>query len=269
MSEVSTVEPVLRYQDGRPLPRGHNSLALGVPQAVPGAVHALALSGGYSVGPRESRVIYFGRNAPDVHVCIGEDDRQVSRRQGELTHRQGRWWLSNTGRRPIRLPRSQWLFVHEAAVPLAEGYTPPIVPGSHEREHLLEVYVSGIDGIRPVSRHADETEPPQPYQLSDEERLILVVLGQRYLLHEPSPQPLTWQQAAGQLGELQSGVTWTHKKVAHRVAAVRERLSKAGAAKLIREEVDEPIGNALNDNLLKELLRSTTLLPKDLAILDN
>lgn len=57
--------------------------------------------------------------------------------------------------------------------------------------------------------------------------------------------------------------------MAHRVAAVRERLSKAGAPKLIREEVDEPIGNALNDNLLKELLRSTTLLPKDLAVLDN
>jgi hypothetical protein len=268
MSEVSPVKPELGYQDGRPLPRGHDSLALGVPQAVPGAVHALALSGGYSVGPKESRVIYFGRNSPDVHVCIGEDDRQVSRRQGELTHLRGQWWLRNTGRRPIRLPRSQWLFVNEAAVPLTEGYTPLIVPGSHEREHLLEVYVSGVDGNRPVSRHADETEPPQPYQLSDDERLILVVLGQRYLLHEPAPQPLTWLQAATQLGELQPAAKWTDKKVAHRVAAVRLRLSKAGMAKVLREEVEEPIGNALNDNLLKELLHSTTLMPKDLAVLD-
>ncbi len=268
MNEVSPVEPRLRYPDGRPLPRGHDSLALGVPQAVPGAVHALALSGGYSVGPRESRVIYFGRNRPDVHVCIGEDDRQISRRQGELTHSQGRWWLRNIGLRPIRLPRSQWLFVNEAAVPLAEGYTPLVIPGSHEREHLLEVYVTGVSGNRPVPRHADDTEPPQPHQLSGDERLILVVLGQRYLLHEPSPQPLTWLQAATQLGELQPAARWTESKVAHRVAAVRERLSKAGVGKIVREELEEPIGNALNDNLLKELLLSTTLRPEDLAVLD-
>lgn len=87
---------------------------------------------------------YLHRNVAIKEVASrggGESDPSVQRtlRQGELTHRQGRWWLSNTGRRPIRLPRSQWLFVNEAAVPLAEGYTPLIVPGSHEREHLLEV----------------------------------------------------------------------------------------------------------------------------------
>jgi hypothetical protein len=131
------------------------------------------------------------------------------------------------------------------------------------------VYVTGVNGNRPVPHHADDTEPPQPHQLSDDERLILVVLGQRYLLHDPSPQPLTWLQAAAQLSELQPDAEWTHKKVAHRVAAVRERLSKAGVAKIVREELEEPIGNALNDNLLKELLLSTTLLPKDLAVLDN
>jgi hypothetical protein len=264
MSEVSQV---LEYPDGQQLPRGHDSLAHGVPQAVPGAVHALALLGGYSVGPRESRVIYFGRNRPDVHVCIGEDDRQISRVQGDLTHWEGRWWLRNTGRRPIRLPKSRWLFVDEQPVPLADGYTPMVIPGSHEREHLLEVYVTGTDGNLPVSRHADETEPPQPYDLSDEERLILVVVGQRYLLHEPYPQPLTWLQAAQQLSELQ-GVPWTERKVAGRVAAVRERLSQAGLTRVVRAEVEEPIGNTLNDNLLQELLHSATIKPKDLAALD-
>lgn len=262
------MEPKPEYQDGRRLPPGHQSLTFGVVHAVPGAVHALALSGGYSVGPRDGRVIYFGRNRPDVHICVGEDDRQISRRHGELTHRQGLWWLRNTGRRPIRLSKSQWLFGTEPAVPLAEGYTPVVLPGSHEREHLLELYVVGGEGIRPADRPTDETEPPRPYQLSADERLILVVLGQRYLLCEPYPVPLTWQQAAKQLGELQPGVAWTEKKVAYRVAAVRERLSKAGVARVVREEVEEPIGNTLNDNLLRELLRSTTLLPQDLAILD-
>lgn len=263
------MRPELRYQDGRQLPRGHGTLAGGVPQALPGTVHVLAVAGGYSVGPKENRIIYFGRNRPEVHVCIGEDDRQVSRRHGELTYVSGQWWLRGTGRRPIRLPKSLWLFAGEPAVPLGDGYTPLIVPGSHEREHLLEIYVTGLGGDQPVSRHADETEPPQPHRLSDDERLILVALGQRYLLHAPQPRPLTWHQAARQLGGLQPDVEWTHKKVARRVAGIRERLSRAGAVNLTREELDEPIGNALNDNLFRELLRSTTLIPSDLALLES
>lgn len=259
----------LTYEGGERLPEGHGSLALGVPRSVPGAVYALALGGGYSVGPSEGRVVYFGRNRPNVHVCIGEDDRQISRRHGVLSHSRGRWWVSNTGRRPIRLPKSQWLFANEEPVPLAEGYTPLFVPGSREREHLLEVYVTGPDGSQPLSRHSDETEPPRTYRLSNDERLILVVLGQRYLLHEASPKPLTWQQAAAQLAELQPAAGWTSRKVEHRVAAVRDRLSQAGVADLTRDEVGEPVGNALNDNLLKELVRSATLVPPDLAALES
>lgn len=258
----------LEYAGGLLLPKGHESLARGVRQALPGGVHALALGGGYAVGPREGRVVYFGRNRPEVHVCIGEDDRQISRRQGTLTHYQGRWWLSNIGRRPIRLPRSQWLFAEEAAVPLAEGYTPLHVPGSGEREHLLEIYLPGADGSHPPARHMDETDPPRPYPLNDEEHLVLVVLGQDYLVHEPNPKPLTWKEAAAQLAELQPEAGWTAKRVEYRVGVVRDRLSRRGVANLTREEVGEPIGNSLNDNLLRELVRSTTLQPKDLSLLD-
>jgi hypothetical protein len=231
------------YQDGEPLPSGHDSLAFGVPRSVPGAVHVLAFGGGYSAGPGEGRTVYFGRNRPEVHVCIGEDDRQISRRHGVLTNRDGRWWVSNTGQRPIRLPKSQWLFANEAAIPLAEGYTPLFVPGARDREHLLEVYVTGI---RP-----DVTGPPGTYALSAEERLVLVVLGQRYLLHEANPKPLTWQQAAATLAELRPEAGWTSRKVEHRVAAVAQRLSHAGVP-----------------DLLRELVRSTTLVPPDLAVLD-
>jgi hypothetical protein len=262
------VKAELTYEGGELLPTGHDSLAFGVPRSVPGAVSALALGGGYTVAPREGRVVYFGRNRPEVHVCIGEDDRQISRRHGLLTHEQGRWWISNTGQRPIRLPRSQWLFTNEAPVPLAEGYTPLFVPGSREREHLLEIFVTGSDGSQPVSRPNDVTEPPRTYRLSVDERLVLVVLGQRYLLHEASPKPLTWDQTARQLAELRPSAGWTSRKVEHRVAAVRERLSAAGVADLTRDEVGEPVGNSLNDNLLKELVRSTTLVPPDLALLD-
>ncbi|MFC0113927.1 FHA domain-containing protein [Kibdelosporangium aridum] len=262
------MNPELRYAGGLLLPQGHDSLVHGVPRAISGSVHALALGGGYSVGPSEGRVVYFGRNRPEVHICIGEDDRQVSRRHGELRHWDGRWWLRNTGRRPIRLPRSQWLFADEDAIPLSEGYTPLHVPGSREREHLLEVFVTGTDGNKPASKHTEQTDMPRRYALSDEEQLVLVVLGQRYLLHDPGARPLTWQQAADQLAELRPEVAWTAKKVEHRVKTVRERLSQDGVPGLTREEVGEPVGNALNDNLLRELLRSTTLIPKDLSLLD-
>ena len=37
---------------------------------------------------------------------------------------------------------------------------------------------------------------------------------------------------------------------------------------LTREEVGEPVGNTLNHNLLVTLLRSTTLRPADVEVLD-
>ena len=36
----------------------------------------------------------------------------------------------------------------------------------------------------------------------------------------------------------------------------------------MREEWGDPVGNALNDSLVQELMRSTTILPTDLALLD-
>ena len=54
----------------------------------------------------------------------------------------------------------------------------------------------------------------------------------------------------------------------HLVVAACTRLSRGGAPGLTREEVGEPVGNALNHNLLGELLLSTTLVPPDLARID-
>ncbi len=49
---------------------------------------------------------------------------------------------------------------------------------------------------------------------------------------------------------------------------MRERLSRGGVAGLTREEVGEPVGNKLNDNLIRALVLSTTLVPPDLRQLD-
>ncbi|MGB3442347.1 MAG: FHA domain-containing protein [Actinophytocola sp.] len=253
--------------DGRRLSSSHDSLAFGVPRSAPGAIYALAISGGFAVGPSDGRTVVFGRNKPEVHVCIGEDDRRVSRRHGLLTCQDGRWWVSNTGRLPIRLPDSQWLFSDEESLPLAAGYTPLFVPGTRGREHLLELYVAGADGARPAPRPGDVTEPPRTWRLRADERLVLIALGQRYLRHESDPQPMGRQQVADQLNDLRPG-TWTARKVEHTVTAVRARLSKSGVPGLTREEVGEPVGNKLNDNLLRELLLSTTLVPPDLRVIE-
>ncbi|MBC2868574.1 FHA domain-containing protein [Streptomyces mexicanus] len=235
---------------------------------MPGTVFVRAITGGITLRPGEGRQILFGRNRPEVHVCIGEDDPRVSRHQGTLTHWGGRWWLSTSGQLPIRCPEGRLLFCGEEPLPLAAGCTPLFVQGSRGREHLLEVFVTAADRQRPRPRHADVTSPPRVWVLSEQEKLALVVLGRRYLLHEPKPQPLTWKQTAAQLAELQPGAGWTDKRVEHLVNAVRARLARDGVPYLTREEVGEPVGNTLNDHLLRVLVASTTIVPMDLALVE-
>ena len=248
------------------LARGHHSLAFGSADAVPGGLLALSMSGGIRVRPAEGRSVYFGRNFEEVHVGIGVDDRRVSRRQGALTCRGGQWWVGNTGNRPIRLPNTRWLHRDGEEVPLAPGYTPLFVPGSGAREHLLELYVVGPNGDPPRPAPTAATERLTTWRLTPDERLAVVVLGQRYLLHEANPLPLTWQQATSQLAELQPG-RWREGRLKHLVEDLRLRLSRHGVAGLRKDELPEPIGNALNDNLLRELVRTSTLVPPDLTVL--
>ncbi|MEK8172054.1 hypothetical protein NKH77_30475 [Streptomyces sp. M19] len=128
--------------------------------------------------------------------------------------------------------------------------------------------MTGPEDEPPTPLPGDVTRPPRVWWLSAEEKLALVVLGQRYLLHHPRPQPLTWEQTYRQLSELRPDAGWTKKRVEHAVNDVRARLSDGGVPWLTREEVGEPVGNTLNDNLLRELLLSTTLVPLDLSLID-
>jgi len=76
-------------------------------------------------------------------------------------------------------------------------------------------------------------------------------------------RPRSWSTVASELQELQPEARWTSKAVEHRVSAVRRRLAAAGVRGLTREEVSEPIGNALNHNLIMELLCTGTLDPAE------
>ncbi|MCG8915190.1 FHA domain-containing protein [Actinokineospora sp. PR83] len=250
-------------------PIAARSLVLGAARVPPGGLSALTLTGGVTVEPREGHRVRFGRNRPRVEVCVGENDVSVSREHGVLDHRGGRWWVTNTGRSPIRLPASLLLHRDGEPLPLAPGYTPLFLRGSRGREHLVELYVADAAGSQLSPRPNDITQPPKRWRLTEEERLALVVLGQRYLLHDPHPQPLARQQAADQLRELRPAANWTIKRVEHIVAGVRGRLAASGVHGLLREEVGEPVGLTLTVNLLRELISSTTLVPLDLDLVDD
>lgn len=250
------------------LPAEMGSLARGLPQATSGTVFVLGSRGGIRVPPEHDFTVVFGRNEPEVHVCVGEDDPGVSREHGAVFHDGRGWMLRNTGGLPIRLPGSTLLLSgHQQALPVA--YTPLFIRTAPGREHLLEIRVAGSATPATTSRRDEKTRRPVIWSVGDEERLVLVVLGQRYLRHEAHPAPLTWGTVAEELNEGPGTKRWTAKKVEWTVREVRSRLIDRGVPGLTREEVGEPVGNALNHNLITELLLTGTLVPPDLRLLDD
>lgn len=252
------------------LPKEIGSLSRGLPAARPGTLFVLGSNGGMSVAPDAGFPLLFGRNEPDVHVCVGAGDTCVSRRQGRITREYTGWVLSNTGKLPIRLPGSRLVLSGDQAA-LPAGYTPLFIVAPRQ-EHLLEVRIA-VSAQPP--RMADtalwcgsETLDGDVRELSDDEKLVLVCLSQRYLRNDPQPQPLTWSQLAFELGELRPAEQWSPKRAAHIVSRVRKRLSKEnGVPGLLEEEVPPPVGNALNHNLIIDLLRTTTIGKSDLDLL--
>jgi hypothetical protein len=250
------------------LPASMRSLAGGVPVAPPGTIFVLAADGGYAVPPRKFTLL-FGRGKDDVHVPIGADDPYVSRLHGVIVCDGREWWMRNEGRLPIQLPgESLLLSGHE--LQMEEGYTPLFIGESRRRSHLLEVHVVGANRLDGNGEPRGNTKAPNTYDLSDTERLVLTALAQRYLRQERHPQPVSWKQVADDLNRLPGSREWNAKTTANVVASVRERLSKASKpiAGIIREDgVGEPVGNALNHNLIQALLENTTLMPEDLRLL--
>ncbi|KMS74829.1 hypothetical protein ACM01_12980 [Streptomyces viridochromogenes] len=250
------------------LPRDIGSLSRTVPPGLPGTLHVLGANGGMSVAPDADFTLLFGRNEPDVHVSVGAGDTRVSRRQGLIVRESSRWVLYNTGGPPIRFPGSRLVLGGDHAR-LNAGFTPLFVVSSRQ-EHLLEVRITASTQGRPANAPGayEEETRNEARELTPEERLVLVCLAQRYLRLEPGPQPLAWAQVAFELAELQPQRQWSPKAAAHVVAKVRKRLSKEyGVAGLLEEEVPQPVGNALNHNLITDLLITTTIVRSDLRLL--
>ncbi|MBO8192269.1 hypothetical protein ITI46_11410 [Streptomyces oryzae] len=248
------------------LPQDYGSLSRGIPPARPGTLFVMGVNGGMSMAPDAAFPLLFGRNEPDVHVCVAPDDAHVSRRHGYIVREHSRWVVNNTGRLPIRLPGERLVLGGDRAE-LPSGFTPLFIVAP-KREHLLEVRIAtpapgaGDDGLREAATHDAEV-----WELTETEKLVLTCLAQRYLRNDPVPQPLTWAEVAAELAELRPAESWTRKRAAHVVACVRTRFSRSVAG-LMEDEIPQPVGNALNHNLITELLVTTTLVKSDLSLLE-
>ncbi len=224
---------------------GPDSLARGAAPASPGTLHARTVTGGIKVAPRAGLTVRFGRGErPDVDLPVGEDDLRVSRRHGELTFRKRQWWLRNTGRQLVRLPHGRLMHLSTEPIPLAAGYTPVFVKGSGFREHLVELFVTGHDEQGAVPRRRAATLPPKVWPLDEDERLLLVVMGQHYLLYEDGPRPLTYHQTAEQLAYLRPGdeVERAADRVPARVAAAAAARRRVPVPAHARRRRRHPVG---------------------------
>lgn len=152
---------------------------------------------------------------------------------------------------------------------IEDAYTPVFIGDLGRRMHSLEIRVVGGRRVTPACDSDDETVAPVGHPLSDTERLVLTALARVYLLGLPRALPASWKRVTEDMNALPGDRTWSEKSVARVVAGVRERLSRPDYSRpvpgLLREEVfGEPLGNALNDNLIRALLQSATLTPTDL-----
>ncbi|WP_112139481.1 FHA domain-containing protein [Glycomyces dulcitolivorans] len=266
------------------LPPWVRSLAAGVPEApasaepLPpaplGTVYALGEEVGWVVPPRPFELL-FGRDEWNVNIPLGVKDKRVSRVHGRLICHGSEWTMRNEGRLPMLLPGDAMLLAGQERL-IEQSYTPVYIGDLSEAVHCLEIRLIGGRRTPDDGAAGDDTAVPGKHRLSEVERLVLTSLGQRYLLGLPRAQPVAWRQVADDMrrSKFAEERNWNEGTAARVVAGVRERLShpdyRYRVAGLLRDEVlGEPLGNALNDNLIRALLQSATLDPTDLDRLDD
>jgi hypothetical protein len=259
----------------RRLPAQTDSLARLAPTGLAArSLCVLSQHGGVQAGPESAHRVTFGRDETTVDVPIGLDDPTISRVHGSAEFDGRTWWLTNTGTLPIRFPGTDILLTGQQE-PLSAGYTPLYIRSGvrRRREHVIEVVVTeratgSAGGPAPAGAHRSaETVQPRGWELNDVEKLVLVSLAQSYLSQVRNPQPQTWRAVVEELRELRPDSQWTERVVQGRVLGVRKRLHAAGVPGLRGDEIEPPVGNAINHNLIMALVDGLTLTARDLALL--
>lgn len=243
-----------------------------------GTLRVLEPADGLIVSPTEGMVLWFGRNRPDVHICVGADDLGVSRRHGTLEYTAGSWWVRTLGARPVRVGRDHVVLRGDEPVPLPDGRTSLQVEGLDPNEvHVLRVVVVGPAAApRPVCGARTRTKGVRGHPLDPVERMVTTVVAQRLLRHDPGAALLTSGEAAEELEALRSGPAdprlgprpWTSRRVEHLLRRLRGRLAAAGVAGLVPEPGTTGYDSVYRRTLVDELVRSGTLTAADLRLLD-
>lgn len=264
--------PSLAHGVGGNQPPGARG-ALGIPTTpgapdTPGTLYVKSVYGGIRRRPGPDAEIVFGRNEDEVHVTLGLDDRNVSRQHGVLRYQAGRWWLSTTGRRNLKVGDKVVLVAGDDPFPLTQGFTRVSLATSEGRTHTLELFVVGDDGTgsRPIPDLPTIDE--ETYLLDRRERLVVVATAQPYLLQEENPAPWSREAVANLLRDVDPAGEWSKPKVGHVLDHVRERLARRGVTGLTAKEVGRPVGNQLKHNLIVKLMDTGTITRRDLALLD-
>lgn len=221
------------------------------------------------MGPSEGRRILFGRNRPAVHLCVGEHDLSVSRVHGVFVHRQGRWWLVNSGGLGIRMNDERLVAPEDEPYPLPVDQTMLTIEGLRGRRHLIEVLVTGADSTPGTPAYSMRTERTTGHRIDREERLVVVALAQAYLRGEPDPRPESWNQVGALLADLYPDDGWTEKKAEHKARGLRLRLDVAGRPGMVARPGTADLGSSLKERLVRELIMSNTIGSKDLALIDD
>lgn len=240
----------------------------GKPWTSPEALIVRSFSGAVAVAAEEGARLVFGRFPVPQHqgVYVGEDDLRVSKTAGMLEYRQRWWWLHNTGKSTIEISGGVRIHSADEPHPLYAGYTTLVITGTNDRKHVLELCVNDAEGPRRIPLPGAKTVTSRPWPLTDTQRLVLLVLGRRYLSRDPDPCPTPRQDVVDRLNELQPGRDWDVKEVDRVVLKVRTFLRAHGVRGLFEDEVDKPVGNKLSHNLLIELtVQTATLTPADLG----
>ncbi|MHA3701655.1 hypothetical protein ACXR2U_05680 [Jatrophihabitans sp. YIM 134969] len=210
------------------------------------------------VEARPDTPVTFGRSL-DTTVCLGAEDRAVSRRAGVVEHESGQWWVRNTS-----ASRS-------FAVADGFGLRTVVPPGRRVVvESALRVIVDGTSGSYelavdpPTGRPAvvavdppagdDATVMGGEVVVNRLDRAAMVALfagyleqGERY-----EPHPKSYAAAAARLG-------WPRTTLVKRIEYLRTRLTAAGVPGLTG-------WNAL-DGLAEWALTNRIVTPDDLRLL--
>lgn len=248
------------------LPSSSDALVDAASDKVAGTLYVRTAAGSVRLRPGPAEPLLFGRNRDAVHICVGGDDRTVSRVQGSVTYGDGVWWLANRGQRRLQLPRGRELVRESEPWALPLGHSAVFLRTSDVRVHTLEFYVSAGTGIGPQPEHRDTTNT-SIWRLSRAERLVVVASAQRYLLMEEDPKPWLSRAVAELLPLVAPDEHWDTRRVTKLLDDVRLRLAEGGVPGLARPV--ETGQGPVKHNLIAALLASGTVDVRDLQLLDD